>query len=154
MHPAIAALAMHSLAAAFLVGGLFFAVAILSPSAQSLERTASLAIWRDALARFLVRGWIGLALLLTSGVVMVQLVYGRPAFVPAFVRVMMALGAALAVTFAYLQFVPWRRFRDAVAASEWPAAQQQINAIRRTLMFLLFIGILTIVVGSGGRYLS
>jgi uncharacterized membrane protein len=154
MHVMTFALAVHTVAAVFLVGGLLFALLILRPSARALESSASLTLWRDSLARFLARAWVALALLLGSGHAMIHLTYGHLASAPPFVRVMLGLGLAIAVALAYLQFVPWRRFQQAVAAAGWPTAQQRIGQVRFVLAILMVLGLLTVLIGSGGRYFS
>jgi uncharacterized membrane protein len=106
------------------------------------------------LQRFLVRGWIALALVLGSGHAMIRLTYGHLASTPLFVRVMLGLGLVIAAVFAYLQFFPWRHFQQAVAASGWPTAQQRIGEVRLILAILMALGVLAVLVGSGGRYFS
>jgi uncharacterized membrane protein len=154
MHVITLALAIHTVAAVFLVGGLIFALVIMRPGAQALEQDTNLTLWRDTLQRFLARGWIALALLLGSGHAMIRLTYGHLASAPLFVRLMLGLGLAITAIFAYLQFFPWRQFRQAVATSGWPIAQQRIAQVRQVLAILMALGVLTVLVGSSGRYFS
>jgi uncharacterized membrane protein len=145
-------LAFHTLATVFLVGGLFFTLLILRPSAQSLEPTVRLTLWRDVLSRFFLRAWIGMAVLLVSGLAMVRLGFGSLVATAPYVRAMLGLGVLLTIVFAYLQFVPWPRFRRAVIAAKWPLAETHVNRLRLVLTIILAVGILTVVIGSGGRY--
>jgi uncharacterized membrane protein len=65
---------------------------------------------------------------------------------------MMALGGVMILVFLFLYFVPWRRFRAAVAAADWPAAGARIRTIRLLVGINLLLGLATIVVGAGGRF--
>ena len=148
------ALAVHALAAVLLVGGLFFSLLILRPSAQTLDHNLNLTLWRDTLSRFLPRGWIGIALLLLTGHGMVRLVYSHLSSAPSFVRAMLGLAVLLTGVFAYVQFVHWRRFARAVQSAEWTAAERFIRPLRLGLTVMLVLGLLTVLVGSAGRYFA
>jgi uncharacterized membrane protein len=54
--------------------------------------------------------------------------------------------------YAHLYFAPWRRFRRAVAAGEWPIAAKYIDQIRLLVTINLVLGLITVVVGAAGRY--
>lgn len=148
------ALAVHAAAAVFLVGGLMFALIILKPGAQALDERANLTLWRDSLRRFLARSWIAVVLLLASGYGLIHLIYGSLPSAPRFVRAMGALALAIAAVLAYVQFFPWRAFREAVAASTWPTATRKVSEVRTALAILMVLGLLAVLIGSAGRYFS
>jgi len=54
--------------------------------------------------------------------------------------------------FFHLYFAPWRRFRTALARGDFPAAAGQLNQIRWIVTLNLILGLVTVAVGSSGRY--
>jgi uncharacterized membrane protein len=145
-------LAFHTLATVLLVGGLFFTLLILRPSTLSLEPTVRLTLWRDVLSRFFLRAWIGIAVLLVTGLAMMRLAFGSLVATAPYVRAMLALGVLLAIVFAYVHFVPWQHFKRAALAAEWPLAETHVSHVRLLLTIILALGVVTVVIGSGGRY--
>ncbi len=67
---------------------------------------------------------------------------------------MMAAGVAMASVFFYIYSGPWQRFRQAVPAEDWGAAEQAIARIRPLVYFNLVLGSITTLVGAGGRFLA
>ncbi|MFP6688130.1 MAG: hypothetical protein VCD31_02255 [Alphaproteobacteria bacterium] len=59
--------ALHIIAAVVWVGGMFFAVLVLRPSAGALEPADRLALWGRVFARFFPWVWASIVLLLASG---------------------------------------------------------------------------------------
>jgi len=148
------ALAIHALGAVLLVGSSFVALVLLRPGAPSPDSAVILTLWRDVVGRLLLRAWIGIVALLASGHAIVHLAFGSLVAAGAYVRVMLGLGLLLAVVFAYLQLVPWQRFRRAVMASEWVLAERNISRVRTLLAIAVAVGSVTVAIGSGGRYFS
>ena len=60
----VTAVSLHILAAIVWIGGMFFAVLVLRPSAFPLEPPDRLALWRRVFQRFFSWVWLSLALLL------------------------------------------------------------------------------------------
>jgi uncharacterized membrane protein len=147
-------LAVHTVATVFLVGGLFFTLLILNPSVRALDSSVRLTLWRDVLSRFFLRASIGIAVLLVTGLAMVRLGFGSLAAAGPSVQAMMGLAVLLTIVFAYLLFVPWPHFKRAILAAEWPLAETHINRVRLVLMIILALGVVTVVIGSGGRYFN
>jgi uncharacterized membrane protein len=145
-------LAIHLLAAVFWVGGMAFAYTVLRPAAGALEPAARLPLWRRVLARFLP--WVGVSVvaLLVSGVAMMFLLFGRPANAAPYVNVMATTGIVMMLLYLHLIFAPWRRFRDAVDRGALPEAAKSLGQIRIIVAVNLLLGILTLIVGSTGRY--
>ncbi len=144
-------LATHILAALFWVGGMAFAYLILRPAAGALEAPARLRLWRDVFGRFLP--WVGVAIvaLLVSGYAMMFMVYGGFRS-PLFVHVMQGTGIVMMLLYLHLYFAPWQRMQKAVRESQWPVAGQQLGTIRKLVAINLVLGIITVLVGSTGRY--
>lgn len=79
------ALSLHTLATIIWLGGLFFLCLMLQPGTRHLDATMALSLWQRVLARFFVWAWVGLALILLSGISMVFLEFGGFSGVPVFI---------------------------------------------------------------------
>ena len=145
-------LAAHILAAVFWVGGMAFAYTILRPASGAIEPPVRLTLWRDVFSRFLP--WVGLAIvaLLASGYGMMFLSFGGFHRAPLFVHVMQGTGIVLMLLYLHLYFAPWRRMQKAASAAQWPVAGQQLGTIRKLVAINLVLGVITVLVGSTGRY--
>jgi uncharacterized membrane protein len=144
--------AFHIVAAVIWVGGMFFALMVLRPSTGSLDPPTRLALWQRVFARFFPWVWGAVAVLLVSGFAMIIWGFGGFAKIGTYVHVMMGLGILMMLIYAHLYFAPWRRFRRAVAAGEWPVAAKYIDQIRLLVTINLVLGLITVVVGAAGRY--
>jgi len=49
-------------------------------------------------------------------------------------------------------FATWRRFRAAVALQAWPGGGRQLGQIRTIVTINLVLGLITVAIGSSGRY--
>ncbi len=67
---------------------------------------------------------------------------------------MMTIGLVMVAIYLYLYFLPWPRFRRAVLAADWPAAEESIARIRFVVGLNLVLGLITAAIGAGGRYLG
>ena len=143
-------LSLHALAAVLWVGGMFFAYMILRPAAGSLEAPAP-ALAR-VFAHFFPWVWASVLLLLASGYTMLFASLGGFREVGVHVHLMQATGLFMMLLFAYLFFAPWRHFQQAVDSKDWTQAGRHLGSIRRVVAINLLLGLLTVVVGSGGRY--
>ncbi|MBV9629056.1 MAG: CopD family protein [Xanthobacteraceae bacterium] len=144
--------AFHIVAAVIWVGGMFFALMVLRPSTGPLDPPTRLALWQRVFARFFPWVWGAVAVLLVSGFAMVIWGFGGFAKIGTYVHLMMGLGIVMMLIYAHLYFAPWRRFRRAVAAGEWPIAAKYIDQIRLLVTINLVLGLITVVVGAAGRY--
>ncbi len=144
--------AFHIVAAVIWVGGMFFALVVLRPSTGPLDPPTRLALWQRVFARFFPWAWGAVAVLLISGFAMVIWGFGGFTKIGTYVHVMMGLGIIMMLIYAHLYFVPWQRFRRAVAAGEWPVAAKNIDQIRQLVTINLVLGLITVVVGAAGRY--
>jgi uncharacterized membrane protein len=145
-------LAFHILAAVIWVGGMFFAHQVLRPAAGPLDSPIRLALWERVLSRFFIWVWVSIAVLLVSGFAMVMIGFGGFAALRHYINLMMALGIVMMMIFAHIYFAPWKRFRRAVIATDWTAAERNIKQIRILVMVNLLLGLITVVVGASGRY--
>lgn len=145
-------LSLHALAAVLWVGGMFFAYMILRPAAGSLEAPQRLSLWRGVFAHFFPWVWASVLLLLASGYTMLFASLGGFREVGVHVHLMQATGLFMMLLFAYLFFATWRHFQQAVDSKDWTQAGRHLGSIRRVVAINLLLGLLTVVVGSGGRY--
>jgi uncharacterized membrane protein len=147
----IVLLAAHILAALFWVGGMAFAYMVLRPAAGALEAPVRLTLWRDVFRRFLP--WVGVAIvaLLVSGYAMMFMTYGGFR-APLYIHVMQGTGILMMLLYLHLYFAPWRRLQTTVRDADWPNAGKHLAMIRKLVAINLGLGVITVLVGSTGRF--
>jgi uncharacterized membrane protein len=145
--PSIAVI-LHILSAVVWVGGMFFALIVLRPASGPLDPAARLALWRRVFAGFFPWVFASIIVLLISGF---ALFLGGFA-VGLHVQLMMGIGIIMILIFLHLYFAPWKRFRIALDAGDNPAAAAQLNQIRMLVTLNLILGLVTVAIGSSGRY--
>ena len=149
------AIILHLLPAVIWVGGMFFAYMALRPVAASqLEPPARLSLWVGVFRKFFPWVFVAIALILGSGFWMVYAVFGGLAATGLYVHVMLALGILMMLIFLHVYFAPFRRLQRAVGEEDWPAGGKQLAQIRMMVGINLLLGLATIAIGSGGRYLT
>lgn len=121
-------------------------------AAQRLEGPERLALLRAVFARFFPVVWVCVALLLITGYYMTFAAFGGFAGAGVHIHIMHALGLLMTAIFAHVWFAPWRRFRRAVDAVEREAAATELGRIRRLVGLNLVLGLIVVVIASGGRY--
>lgn len=153
MLPLAIALALHALAAVVWVGGMVFAYWFLRPVAgRSLDSPERLKLWHGVFARFFPVVWVAIAVLLITGYYMVLGPFGGFGGVGLHVHAMHGLALVMAALFAHLFFAPWKRFRRAVERMENETAAGELNKIRWFVAVNLALGLIVVVVATGGRY--
>lgn len=145
-------LVAHSLSAVIWVGGMFFALLVLRPATAQLEPGPRLLLWSRVLERFFRWVFAAIALLLASGYGMIFGVYAGFSGIGLHINIMQGTGIIMILLFFHLYFAPWRRFRAALARQDYPAAAGQLNQIRAIVAINLILGLVTVAVGSSGRY--
>ncbi|WP_027287391.1 CopD family protein [Rhodovibrio salinarum] len=146
------ALALHALSAVVWVGGMAFAYLFVRPALGALEGPQRQTLWRGTFARFFPVVWGTVGLLLLTGYYMVFGTYGGFANVGVHVHIMHLLGLVMMAIFAHVFFAPWRRFAKAVDAGDRETAAQNIETIRKLVALNLTLGVIVVVVASGGRF--
>jgi uncharacterized membrane protein len=68
------------------------------------------------------------------------------------VHIMQGIGIVMMLLFFHLYFAPWRRFQAALARRDQAAAASQLGQIRAIVAINLLLGLVTVAVGSSGRY--
>ena len=147
------AIALHTLAAAVWVGGMFFAYMALRPAVVAVvEAPQRDRLWYQTLKRFFLWVWIAIALLLLTGYWMLFSVFGGMAGAGWHVHLMQGLGIPMMLIFLHVYFAPFRRLSRAVAAGDAQEAGRQVGKIRPLVAVNLILGLILVAVGSGGRF--
>src|SRR5436853_7057630 len=131
---------------------MFFALLVLRPASGLLEPGPRLALWLGVLGRFFAWVIAAIALLLLSGYAMIFGVYAGFRGIGLHVHIMQGIGIVMMLLFFHLYFAPWRRFKAALARQDDAEAARQLNQIRWIVTLNLILGLLTVAVGSSGRY--
>ncbi|MDR9440883.1 MAG: CopD family protein [Halomonas sp.] len=148
------AITLHVLAAVIWVGGMFFAWMILRPVAVDLlEPPQRLTLWYRVFQRFFPWVWATVVVLLVTGLWMLFGVFGGMGSVGVHVHLMLVSGLAMMAIFLHIWFAPYPRLGKAVSAEDWPAGGKQLGQIRRLIGINLILGLATVAIASGGRFL-
>lgn len=143
---------LHVLAVVIWVGGMFFAYMFLRPVAgQQLEGMARLKLWEAVFGRFFPWVWGSVVVILATGIYMIFGVFGGMADVHPSVHTMLLLGLIMMAIFAHVFFAPFRRMRQAIAVDDAPEGLRRLGQIRILVGINTVIGLVTILVASGGR---
>jgi uncharacterized membrane protein len=148
------ALILHILSAVIWVGGMFFALVVLRPATGPLDAAARLGLWLRVFDRFFAWALAAIIVLLLSGFAMIFSLFGGFVGLRLYVNLMMLIGIVMMMLFLHLYFAPWKRFRAALAAGDNAAAAAQLSQIRIIVTINLILGLVTVAIGSSGRYWS
>ena len=149
---ATVALILHVLSAVAWVGGMFFALLMLRPALGPLDPVVRLALWERVFSRFFPWVFAAIVLLLASGYAMVFGVFAGFRGIGLHVHIMQATGIIMMLAFFHIYYAPWRRFRAALARDDRAEAARQLDQIRWIVTINLVLGLVTVAVGSSGRY--
>lgn len=145
------AIAIHALAAAVWVGGMFFAYSVLRPSLGEFEPQHRLTLWSKVFSRFFVWVWTAVIALPLTGYFLIFFYFDGFRSAGMHIHIMHLLGLVMIGLFLFLYCVPYRHFRSGVAAKNWAAAASHLGTIRSIVGINTIIGFVTIVVGASGR---
>ncbi|MGB5454300.1 MAG: CopD family protein, partial [Sedimenticolaceae bacterium] len=98
--------------------------------------------------------WSCVVAILATGLWMIFAVFGGMGGVGLYVHAMLGLGILMMLIFAHVYFAPFARLKRAVAAKDWPAGAKSLAQIRVMVGINTLIGMTTIAIASGGRYLA
>lgn len=155
MNPMSLPIALHILAAVIWVGGMFFAYVVLRPVAGALlQPPQRLPLWAACFDRFFLWVWLAVLILPLTGYWIIFAVLGGMQSVGLYVHVMNGTALVMIGLFLLIYFVYYRGLKRAVAAADWPTGRHHLERIRTLVGVNLVLGLLTVVVATGGRYLS
>jgi uncharacterized membrane protein len=143
--------ALHALAAALWVGGMFFAYVVLRPAVGFMEPPQRLTMWNNVFARFFHLVWVLVIALPATGYYAVYADFGGFAPSGVHVSLMHGLGWIMIALFLFMFVGPYRRYRAAVGTQDWPTAGPILVVIRRIIAINLALGLVTIAIGASGR---
>ena len=148
------AVLLHVIAVVIWVGGMFFAYMFLRPvAAAQLEPPARLTLWAGVFSNFFPWVWTCVLAILATGLWLIFKVFGGMGGSPLYVHAMLGLGILMMLIFAHVYFAPFSRLKRAVASEDWPAGGKSLSQIRTMVGINTAIGMITIAVGAGGRYM-
>ncbi len=148
-------LALHLLAVVVWVGGMFFAHQVLRPAAvEQLEPPQRLPLWVAVFRRFFPWVWVSVTVVPATGYWMIFNIFQGFAGSPLYVHVMNGIGLLMIAVYLFVFFVPYAALKRAVTDQDWPAGGKALATIRKLVGFNLLLGLATIVVAGGGRYLG
>ena len=148
------AVTLHLLAAVIWVGGMFFAHQMLRPvAADLLEPPLRQPLWVGVFGRFFPWVWVAVITIPLTGYWMLFQVFGGMGNVGLYVHIMHALGLVMIAIYLYVYFAPYQGLKRAVAAQIWPEGKQHIDRIRDLVGINTILGLITIAVAAGGRYI-
>jgi uncharacterized membrane protein len=151
MFPFALALALHTLAAAVWVGGLFFAALVLRPAMGGLPPAERLGLWIRVLQRFFRWVWLSVGVLLATGYGVLLLGYrGGLGGGGLHIDIMQVTGLIMTGLFAYVYFGPWQGLKTAAAAGDLEGAARRQERIRAVVAVNLALGLFTTAVGATG----
>ena len=154
MTTAAIAIGLHALSAALWVGGMFFAHQVLRPvAARQFEPPQRLVLWSAVFSRFFPWVWIFVILLPATGYWMLFSVFGGFENAGMHIHIMQGAGIIMVLIYLHVFFAPYRRLRHAVVVQDYPEGAKQLAQIRKLIALNLSIGLVVVLVASGGRYL-
>lgn len=146
---------LHVLSAVIWVGGMFFAYMAVRPvAANLLEPPLRLTLWSQIFARFFPWVWLAVILLLLTGYWMIFGYFGGFSDLGPHIHAMLTIGMVMMALFMYLNFGPVKHLNQAVADRDWEAGGKHLGRIRQIFGINLSLGLLTIAIASGGRFLG
>ncbi|MGD8484246.1 MAG: CopD family protein [Thioalkalispiraceae bacterium] len=144
---------LHLLSAVVWVGGMFFAYMCLRPVAASqLEPPQRLTLWVGVFQKFFPFVWLCVIFLPLTGYLMTFSIWGGFADAPKYIHIMNGLGIIMILIYMHVFFAPFKRLKNAVAIQDWPTGGKNLNQIRKMVGINTSIGLIVILVASGGRF--
>lgn len=145
------AIALHSIAAAVWVGGMFFMLVVFRPAVQTLDPEPRAAMMGITLKKFFPWVWMSIVILLLTGYWLVG-AFGGFGSVPAYVHIMHVLGWVMVALFAFMYFKPNKAFRAAAEQGDKEQAMKALGTVRAIVLVNLILGLAMFAIVTGGRY--
>lgn len=147
-------IALHLLSAVIWVGGMFFAYMALRPAAaQVLEPPPRLQLWVQVFKLFFLWVWLSIIVILVTGYWMLFGFFGGFANAGLHIHLMHGGGIVMVLIYLHVFFSPYRKLRHAVVVQDYAEGASQLAVIRKLIALNLSIGLIVVLIASGGRYL-
>ncbi|MFK5970711.1 MAG: CopD family protein [Candidatus Marithrix sp.] len=144
---------LHILSVIVWIGGMFFAHMALRPVvANLLEPPIRLQVMAQVLERFFLWVWIAVILLWATGLWIIFGFFDGMASIRISVHIMFSLAAIMTALYIYIYFVPFPNLKLAISTEDFKQAGQHLAKIRSIIGFNLLLGIITVIIATGGRY--
>ena len=143
---------LHTLGAVIWVGGMVFAWGFLRPALGFLNPPERLGVWRAVFPKFFMWVWIAIIVMPVSGYLMVFYDFGGFSSAGYHVELMHIIGWIMIAIFLFVYFIPYKKFKLAVADQAWPEAAKHLAVIRRAVAANMVIGLVNIAIGVSGRF--
>jgi len=141
---------LHLFSALLWVGGMFFAHAVLRPSAiEVLDAAQRLRLWDAVLTRFFHWVWGAVGVLMVTGFFMIYL-SGGMGHVPRHVHIMLTFALLMMAIYGYVFFACYVPMSVHVSKQRWQEAGVCLGKVRRWVTVNLLLGLLTIGVAGMG----
>jgi uncharacterized membrane protein len=148
------ALLLHVLSVVVWVGGMFFAYMVLRPvAAIQLEAPQRLTLWAGVFSQFFPWVFLAVGLILTTGLLMLIIGFGGVWLSSLDLQLMLGIGIVMMLIFFHIYFAPFQRLKRAVSAEDWSAGSRHLAQIRMLVGVNLSLGLITVAIAAGGRYL-
>jgi uncharacterized membrane protein len=148
------ALLLHVLSVVIWVGGMFFAYMVLRPVAASqLEAPQRLTLWSGVFSQFFPWVFLAVGLILVTGLLMLINGFGGIRSASIDLQLMLGIGIVMMLIFFHIYFAPFQRLKRAVSAEDWSGGNRYLAQIRLLVAVNLVLGLLTVAIATGGRYL-
>jgi len=146
---------LHILSVIVWIGGMFFAHMALRPVvANLLEPPLRLQLMTQVLERFFVWVWIAVILLWLTGLWVIFGYFDGMANIRIAVHIMFTLAAIMTILYIYIFFIPFPKLKQAVSTEDFKLAGKNLATIRSLIGFNLILGLVTVIIATGGRYFS
>ncbi|RKZ93698.1 MAG: hypothetical protein DRR19_00315 [Candidatus Parabeggiatoa sp. nov. 1] len=152
--PKAIAMTLHILSAVVWVGGMFFAHLVLRPAAnRMLEPPLRLPLMSQVLTLFFPWVWAAVVLLWATGFWLIFGFYGGMGKTAVYIHIMLTTAAVMTLIYIYIFLIPFPNLKQAVQERDFKQAGQHLARIRQTINTNLWLGLITIVVATAGRYI-
>ncbi len=148
------AIALHVVAAAVWIGGMFFAYVVLRPSSDMFDPPQKLALWAGVFKRFFPWVWMSVIILLVTGYWLIFNWFNGFGNTPGYVHLMHLLGWIMVLLFVYLYYKIYPTFKAAVNSENWPDAAAAMARIRHVILVNLILGLSLLVLVAALQRLS
>ncbi len=142
------ATALHVLAAAVWVGGMFFAYVCLRPVLGNSEPAERLTLWAGVFGKFFPWVWMCIVILFLSGFYLIGQ-FGGFSGAGKYIFAMMTIAIIMAAIFKFVYIAPFKHLKRGVEEKDYAVAGFALGTIRKLVATNLILGIIVIIIATG-----